>query len=128
VVAVGEISEDDEAREADGAEPPGMAEAEAVASEDGGTDEGGPPAEAPTRFEKVRRSSAGVMMTGIALGLQDALELPRKEPAFVIKAAGEPNGEPGPIDLQFDPDDPANTVAVIRPWLADGKKKGPPPG
>ncbi|HEX3459733.1 MAG TPA: hypothetical protein VHT49_02410 [Acidimicrobiales bacterium] len=82
---------------------------------------------APTRFEKVRRSSAGVIMTGIALGLQDAFELPRKEPAFVIKAAGEPDGEPGPIDLQFDPDDPANTVAVIRPWLADGQKKDPPP-
>jgi hypothetical protein len=123
---VGDISEDDEAREADGAEPPGVAEV--TASEDVGTEEGGPPAEAPTRFDRVRRSSAGVMMTGIALGLQDALELPRKEPAFVIKAAGEPDGEPGPIDLQFDPDDPANTVAVIRPWLADGKKKGRPPG
>jgi hypothetical protein len=81
---------------------------------------------APTRFDKVRRSGAGVIMTGIALGLQDALELPKKEPAFVIKATGEPDGDPGPIDLQFDPDDPSNTVAVIRPWLADGKKDRPP--
>jgi len=126
VVAVGDISEDDEAQAADGAADPGGA---GVAPSEGGeTDGGGPPPEAPTRFDKVRRSSAGIMMTGIALELQDALELPRKEPAFVIKAAGEPDGEPGPIDLQFDPDDPANTVAVIRPWLADGQKKDPPPG
>jgi hypothetical protein len=120
VVAVGDISEEDEAQARNGAEDPGV-------SEGVETEDGGPPPEAPTRFDKVRRSSAGIMMTGIALGLQDALELPRKEPAFVIKAAGEPDGEPGPIDLQFDPDDPANTVAVIRPWLADGPKKDPPP-
>jgi hypothetical protein len=66
-------------------------------------------------------------MTGIALGLQDALALPKKEPAFVMKATGEPDGDPGPIDLQFDPDDPSNTVAVIRPWLADGPTKEAPP-
>ena len=86
-----------------------------------------PAGTSPTRFEKVRRSSAGVIMTGIALGLQDALELPKKEPAFVIQAAGEPDGDQGPIDLQFDPDDPSNTVAVIRPWLADGSKTEAPP-
>lgn len=126
MVTVGDISEDEEAQATDGAGEPG--EAEAAAPEGGGADASDPPAEAPTRFDKVRRSSAGVLMTGIALGLQDALELPRKEPAFVIKAAGEPDGEPGPIELQFDPDDPTNTVAVIRPWLADGQKKDPPPG
>lgn len=99
---------------------------EAVASE--AETEGEEPADAdPTRFEKVRRSSAGVIMTGIALGLQDALALPKKEPAFVIKATGEPDGDQGPIDLQFDPDDPSNTVAVIRPWLADGNKRDAPP-
>jgi hypothetical protein len=81
----------------------------------------------PTRFDRVRRSTAGVMMTGIALGLQDALELPKKQPAFVIKASGQPDGPQGPIDLSFDPDDPSNTVAVIRPWLTDGKKKETPP-
>src|ERR1035437_6024637 len=81
----------------------------------------------PTRFDRVRRSTAGVMMTGIALGLQDALELPKKQPDFVIKASGQPDGPQGPIDLSFDPDDPSNTVAVIRPWLTDGEKKGTPP-
>jgi hypothetical protein len=73
------------------------------------------------RFDRWRkRSAAGVMMSGIALGLQEALTLPRQDPPFVIQASGEPDAE-GPIDLQFDPDDPSSTVAVIRPWLADPK-------
>ena len=122
--AVGDTSGDDETQADhdpgdDGADEAVAREAETVGEEAAGT--------SPTRFEKVRRSSAGVIMTGIALGLQDALELPKQEPAFVIKAAGEPDGDQGPIDLQFDPDDPSNTVAVIRPWLADGPKKEAPP-
>jgi hypothetical protein len=120
VVVVGDSTGDDEVATGDDAETPEVAEADPAGAEE--TDAVDP----PTRFERVRRSSAGVVMTGIALGLQDALQLPKKEPAFVIKAAGEPDGEPGPIDLQFDPDDPANTVAVIRPWLAGGQKDPPP--
>lgn len=54
------------------------------------------------------------MLTGIAIGLQEALELPRNEPPFVIKASSDPNDPQGPIDLHFDPDDPTNTVAIIR--------------
>jgi len=99
-----------------------------VQSDRDGTAIGDPEDDAlPTRFDRVRRSTAGVMMTGIALGLQDALELPKKQPAFVIKASGQPDGPQGPIDLSFDPDDPSNTVAVIRPWLTDGEKKETPP-
>jgi hypothetical protein len=123
VVAVGDILGDDETPNRDRAEADGVDEV-AGEAETAGEE---PADDAPTRFEKVRRSSAGVIMTGIALGLQDAFELPKKEPAFVIKATGEPDGDPGPIDLQFDPDDPSNTVATIRPWLADGKKTEAPP-
>ena len=80
------------------------------------------------RFNRwMKRSATGAMMTGIAIGLHEALELPKKEPAFVIKATGEPDGPQGPIDLQFDPDSPSNTVAVIRPWLA-GRPGGDPSG
>jgi hypothetical protein len=123
VEIVGDILGDDETRAGDSREADGVDEAVAAAA---GTEAEDPADASPTRFEKVRRSSAGVIMTGIALGLQDALALPKKEPAFVIKATGEPDGDPGPIDLQFDPDDPSNTVAVIRPWLADGQKEAPP--
>jgi hypothetical protein len=116
-VSVGEISGDDQTAAGEPNDAEGAVEAAGAGEADAG----------PTRFEKVRRSSAGVIMTGIALGLQDAFELPKKEPAFVIKATGEPDGDPGPIDLQFDPDDPSNTVAVIRPWLAEGSDKEAPP-
>jgi len=124
VVIVGDSTGDDGVATGDDAETPDVSEADPSGVRETDTVD---PADAPTRFDKVRRSGAGVIMTGIALGLQDALELPKKEPAFVIKAAGEPDGDPGPIDLQFDPDDPSNTVAVIRPWLADGPKKVAPP-
>ena len=69
----------------------------------------------PLRFDSWRkRTTAGAVMTGIAVGLQQALELPRQEPAFVIEASGEPEDPNRPIDLRFDPDSPADTVAIIR--------------
>jgi hypothetical protein len=56
------------------------------------------------------------MMTGIAFGMQEALERKRKEPPIVQQVDGDP-GSQGPIELQFDPDHPEKTVAVIRSWL-----------
>ncbi len=69
----------------------------------------------PRRFNEWRkRSATGAVMTGIALGLKEALELPRERPALVIEAPGEPDDPDRPIDLRFDPDDPAATVAIVR--------------
>jgi hypothetical protein len=69
----------------------------------------------PLRFSRWMRSSAsGGIMTGIALGLQHALEERRELPAFVMEAPGEPDDPDAPISLHFDPDDPTKTVAVIR--------------
>ncbi len=69
----------------------------------------------PLRFNNwMKRSATGAVMTGIAVGLQQALQLPRQEPAFVIEASGEPHDPNHPIDLHFDPDNPADTVAIIR--------------
>ena len=62
------------------------------------------------------------MMTGIAFGLQEALERKRKEVPIVQQADGDPSGPQGPIELRFDPDHPEKTVAVIRPWLMDEKE------
>ena len=71
----------------------------------------------PLRFDRWRRrSAAGAMMTGIAFGMQEALDRKRKEPPIVQQVDGDP-GPQGPIELQFDPDHPEKTVAVIRPWL-----------
>jgi hypothetical protein len=78
------------------------------------------PPEDSLRFDRWRRrSAAGAMMTGIAFGLQEALERKRKEVPIVQQADGDPPGPRGPIELQFDPDHPEKTVAVIRPWLME---------
>jgi hypothetical protein len=78
-------------------------------------DEDGAEGRDPLRFNNwMKRSAAGAVMTGIAVGLQQALELPRQQPAFVIEASGEPEDPDRPIDLRFDPDSPADTVAIIR--------------
>jgi hypothetical protein len=84
----------------------------------------------PLRFNNwMKRSTTGAVMTGIAVGLQQALQLPRQEPAFVIEASGEPHDPNNPIDLRFDPDNPADTVAIIRrPAAVDPPDESPPPG
>ena len=66
------------------------------------------------RFSRVRRSTAGAMMTGIAIGFQQVFDRPKQDIPFVIKASSDPGDPDSPIDLQFDPDDPTKTVAIIR--------------
>ena len=69
----------------------------------------------PLRFNRwMKRSASGAVLSGIALGLQQALEHKRETPAFVLEAPGEPEDPDAPITLHFDPDDPTKTVAVIR--------------
>ena len=53
-------------------------------------------------------------MTGISLGLREALKNKKNEPAFMIEAPGQPEDPDNPISLHFDPDSPADSVAVIR--------------
>ena len=80
-----------------------------------GPDESG---ERPSRFERIRTgTAAGAIMTGIALGFQEALTIRKNEPAIVQEAPGEPPGPPRAVDLRVDPDDPNRSIAVIRPWL-----------
>jgi hypothetical protein len=118
----GSTSEDGGVGEADqavgrAAEPAGRAPIDGGPTEAGSEAEDGEPTEGkdPLRFNSwMKRSTAGAVMTGIAVGLQQALELPRQQPAFVIEAAGEPEDPDRPIDLRFDPDSPADTVAIIR--------------
>jgi hypothetical protein len=77
-----------------------------------GTEPTGPD---PLRFNHwMKRSTTGAVLTGVTLGLQRALEERDKRPAFVIEAPGEPEDDDARIHLQFDPDDPSNTVAVVR--------------
>jgi hypothetical protein len=82
----------------------------------------------PLRFNNwMKRSATGAVMTGIAVGLHEALELPKPQVPFVIEAPGEPDDPDGLIDLRFDPDSPADTVAVIRRPVTDGGSTPPAP-
>jgi hypothetical protein len=108
-----------------GADP--LGDLEADDGDPGARDqEASEPEEDSLRFDRWRRrSAAGAMMTGIAFGMQEALERKRKEVPIVQQADGDPAGPQGPIELQFDPDHPEKTVAVIRPWLMDGGGTAP---
>jgi hypothetical protein len=80
----------------------------------------------PLRFSNwMKRSATGAVMTGIAFGLKEALQPKRAEVAFVIEAPGEPEDPDKPIDLRFDPESPADTVAIIR--RPGGEEPSSPP-
>jgi hypothetical protein len=80
----------------------------------------------PLRFNRwMKRSTTGAVLTGVTLGLQQALEKRDQRPAFVIEAPGEPEDDEPLVRLQFDPDSPSNTVVVVR---ADaGHERAPSP-
>jgi hypothetical protein len=80
----------------------------------------------PLRFNRwMKRSTTGAVLTGVTLGLQQALEKRDQRPAFVIEAPGEPEDDEPRVRLQFDPDSPSNTVVVVR---ADaGHERAPSP-
>jgi hypothetical protein len=116
-----EVQRDDVEEPVEGDPPEDLESGEETWGEDASAE----PPEDSLRFDRWRRrSAAGAMMTGIAFGMQEALDRKRKEAPIVQQVDGDP-GPQGPIELQFDPDHPENTVAVIRPWLMDGG--GTPP-
>ena len=79
-----------------------------------------PPGPDPLTFDRWRRASAtGAVMTGIALGLREALQVPREEAPIVEQVSGDPPGPPQPLEVRLDPDSPGTAVAVVRPWLME---------
>ena len=82
----------------------------------------------PLRFSNwMKRSATGAVMTGIAVGLKEALQPQRKEVPFVIESRDDPDDPDKPIDLHFDPDSPEATVAIIRRPAAGAAPADPPP-
>ena len=93
---------------------------EAGACEDAqrGDDDEGAGTALPPRIELWRRRSAtGAVLTGIALGLREALGQVQQPPAAVAEAPGEPPGPPEPVEFELDPDSPEHSRIVVRPWL-----------
>lgn len=64
-----------------------------------------------------RHTVSGVLVTAVALGLRDALEAPQEEARVVVDATGDPLRATDPLELHFDPERPADTWVVVRPWL-----------
>ena len=75
------------------------------------------PAVPPQKVTPRRRKTVGGMMLAAAMvGLQEALEGPRQEPAITETGNSTPDDD-DPVALDLDPVDPSASVAVIRPWL-----------
>ena len=67
--------------------------------------------------KKVRRRGLGAAMLGAAMvGLDEAMNGPKEEPAIVEVGSGAGNDD-DPVAVDLDPDDPAQSIAVVRPWL-----------
>jgi hypothetical protein len=65
-----------------------------------------------------RRSAAGAVLTGFALGLQEALDIKKEEPAIVMQASGDPPSDL-PVETDLGSGRPRHSVVQIRPWLFD---------
>lgn len=61
-----------------------------------------------------RHSAGGALMAAAMLGLRDVLEPPREDAPMVVEVPGDPHGPSGPVELHFDAESPAATVAVLR--------------
>jgi hypothetical protein len=63
-----------------------------------------------------RRTATGMVLSAVALGLQEALEPKDEKPALVIEADGEPTDDE-PISAYLVPGMPEASWVVVRPWL-----------
>ena len=76
-----------------------------------------PPVPGPTRRPPPRkRPLAAALLAGAMVGLQEALEGPKEEPA-IVEVHNGPGNDNDPLALDLDPYDPAASIAVVRPWL-----------
>jgi hypothetical protein len=73
----------------------------------------------PPKVESWRkRSATGAVLTGLALGFQEALQKEREEPAIVMQTSGEPPKDL-PVEADFEFRRPRHSVVSIRPWLVE---------
>lgn len=89
----------------------------------GDPNSGDPHTALPPKVEAWRkRSAAGAILTGFALGLQQALETKREDPSIVVQTSGEPPDDL-PVEADFEYGRPRQSVVNIRPWLLNDRDK-----
>ena len=77
-----------------------------------------------------RRSATGAVLTAFAMGLQEAFEPEKKEPAIIMQTSGEPPKDL-PVEAQLEQLGPRQSTINVRPWLLssteppDGTSDGP---
>ena len=112
----------DEADLADLADLAGQDTGEAVDVDDQPRDRSS--AAPPSRVESWRkRSAAGAIMTGIAIGFQQVFEKEREEPAITMITSGDPPRDL-PVEAEVEHGRPRRSVVNIRPWLLDRRAAG----
>lgn len=80
----------------------------------------------PPRVERWRkRSAAGAILTGLALGMQEALDAHKDEPQIMIQTSGTPPKDL-PVEADFEYGRPRQSVVSVRPWLLAESDKGTP--
>jgi hypothetical protein len=73
----------------------------------------------PPKVEAWRkRSATGAVLTGLALGFQEALQKEREEPAIIMQTSGDPPKDL-PVEADFEFRRPRHSVVNIRPWLVE---------
>jgi hypothetical protein len=63
-----------------------------------------------------RRSATGAILTGFALGLQQALGKEQEQPAIIMQTSGDPPADL-PVEAEVEQGRPRQSVVNIRPWL-----------
>ncbi|MBW3616014.1 MAG: hypothetical protein KY439_12020 [Actinobacteria bacterium] len=64
-----------------------------------------------------KRRGASVVLAGMLGVVQDMLEGRERKPAEIIREADDSGaGNDDPLALDLDPEDPAQSRAVVRPW------------
>jgi hypothetical protein len=74
-----------------------------------------------------RRTATGAVLTGFALGFQEALGQQPERAAVVMEAPGDPPTDL-PVDAEVDQIRPADNVVRIRPWLLPNGHEAPDRG
>jgi hypothetical protein len=77
---------------------------------------------APSRpVDRFARTTAGLVVSASLLGLRDVLEGPRDEPPVIAEFSGAPP-TPGALSMRLDPDNAADSIILVRPWLLRGNE------
>ena len=75
-----------------------------------------PPPPPPPSRKRRGRGVGGAMLAAAMIGLDEAMNGPKEEPA-IVEVGSSAGNDDDPVALDLDPEDPSQSIAVVRPWL-----------